>query len=233
VSRRRFQHIKSILLDDHIIDDVIVLKTAEVVVSWRIEAQDGIIAEICTLAREFGRDRFVQRSEMYFLAGLRILAKYGDEDSVQGHVLLSKGTWTVSSYLARQVAAVTPRLTRPDILHEIRGGMLQYGQLEAVRVLEHLDLLRTSEQLPVGMEWYLGPRRGGEGSYPLHKFLILMQMLRSATLSAEARARLKGRVRHQIGDPIYEKQLEVLWGSGRAKRSKSPRHLAAQPAVAV
>jgi hypothetical protein len=179
------------LEDEHIVDDVSIFQVAEVVVAWKLAPRGQLLKEVRQLARNFGRGHFARRSEMFFLAGIWLLAKYGSQQELQAHILLSKKTWSVSSYLARQVAAATARLSSRRVVDEIRRDLLQFGQLDAVGVMSHLEDLARVRRLPRDVEAYLRPPANGGKPYPLAKFLILLKILRSKDLTAETRMRLQ------------------------------------------
>jgi hypothetical protein len=190
-SERRFAEMRFFLEDEHIVDDVSIFQVAEVVVAWKLAPKGQLLKEVRQLARNFGRGHFARRSEMFFLAGIWLLAKYGSQQELQAHILLSKKTWSVSSYLARQVAAATARLSSRRVVDEIRRDLLQFGQLDAVGVMSHLEDLARVRRLPRDVEAYLRPPANGGKPYPLAKFLILLKILRSKDLTAETRMRLQ------------------------------------------
>jgi hypothetical protein len=185
-SRKRFLQIQAFLIDEHIMDDASIFEAAEVLVTWRLSPRGRLAQEVCELARSFGRDRFRSRSDMFLVAGLWLLAKYGTEKALQAHILLSKNAWSVSAYLARQVAAATARLSKASVIEEIRKDLFEFGQLDAIGVLSNLESLARQKEVPREMEAYLRVPRRDNKPYPLPKFLILMRMMRSRQLGPAA-----------------------------------------------
>ncbi len=202
-SGHRFCELKNFLEDEHVVDDVSIFRAAEVMVAWPLAPRGRLLKEVRHFARNLGRERFVRRSEMFFLAGLWLLAKYGAQKELQAHILLSKKTWSVSSYLARQVAAATARLSNRSVADEIRRELFQFGQLDAVGVMSHLDDLAKMSALPRGAEAYLSPPAAAVKPYQLSKFLILITILRSKNLTADARTQLRSLVTENLSDGVY------------------------------
>jgi hypothetical protein len=213
--------------EEHIVDDVSIFQVAEVVVAWKLAPRGQLLKEVRQLARNFGRERFARRSEMFFLAGIWLLAKYGSQQELQAHILLSKKTWSVSSYLARQVAAATARLSSRRVVDEIRRDLLQFGQLDAVGVMSHLEFLAKIRRLPRDIEAYLRPPANGGKPYPLSKFLILLKVLRSKDLATETRMRLWHMVMGDVDDRVYLAHLrKIRIRSGRPSRGSQMREAA-------
>lgn len=226
-SERRLTEIKPFLEDEHIVDDVSIFQAAEVVVAWKLAPRGQLLKEVRQVARNFGRERFARRSEMFFLAGIWLLAKYGSQQELQAHILLSKKTWSVSSYLARQIAAATARLSSRRVVDEIRRDLLQFGQLDAVGVISHLEDLARARRLPRDIEAYLRPPPNGGKPYPLSKFLILLKILRSKDLAADTRTRLRRMVIGDLDDRVYLAHLrKIRIRSGRPSRGSQMREAA-------
>jgi hypothetical protein len=226
-SERRFVEIKAFLEDEHILDDVSIFQAAETMVAWKLAPRGRVVKDLRQLARNLGRERFTRRSEMFFLAGLWLLAKYGSQQELQAHILLSKRTWSVSSYLARQVGAATARLSSQRVVEEIRKDLFQFGQLDAVGVISHLEQLGGAGTLPREMVSYLRPRANVGKPYPLSKFLILVKILRSRGLAADAKSRLRRMVTDGLDDRVYLAHLRrIRIRSGRPSRASRIREAA-------
>lgn len=209
-SKRRLVEISAFLKDEHIVDDVSIFRAAEAMVAWEPAPRGRVVKDLRQFAQNLGRERFARRSEMFFLAGLWLLAKYGTQQELQAHILLNKRTWSVSSYLARQVAAATARLSRQRVVEEIRRDLFQFGQLDAVGVISHLEQLGKARRLPQETLSYLRPRANVGKPYPLSKFLILVKILRSRELPADARSQLRRMVMDALDDRVYLAHLRNI-----------------------
>ena len=196
-SRVRQHHITDYLRQE-CTDDTSMFAACQLLVAWSIPTHGRSRGDFLQLAQELGSGRRQQISA--FAGGLWLLAKYGSRTALWRYIDRTKGTWQRSAWAARQVAAVSARLTlsqRRQLQDRFAGG----GLLEALQVqahLNHLDSLRSADRQ---LFTYLTHPPSPPYEYPLSKVLLLTA-LKNGALSGREKARLFSAARLLITDPI-------------------------------
>ena len=205
-SKSRWKHLSSFYLGKHCSDDNAIFSTAKVFIEWKVSSGSSYRTEIANLAISQAH-----RSEAHLVTSIWMLAKYGS--SVQLANLLSKHIkmWKHSNFLSRQVASVIPRLRSVSgVMKLVERTLTEAGQLDALRIIEHLNELRALQPLARAEKMYLHHGSGDVHTYPLCKFLMLIDLLSNIELDETYRRTIKNEVLTRINDPLYKKELNAI-----------------------
>jgi hypothetical protein len=159
------------------------------------------------LAVELG-GRATRASFVPFVSGLWLAAKYGSAAELEAFIDRYRDCWAHQEWAGRQVAATAPRLS-PAVLDSVRRTLVQTGQVEGLRVLDHLDRLATIDGLDARLRGHLDPEAHKGNPYPFGKVLLLLHFLKSAQLG-EAIAGLRRKVSDTVQDPVVTSLLEEV-----------------------
>ncbi|EDX74059.1 hypothetical protein MC7420_5939 [Coleofasciculus chthonoplastes PCC 7420] len=201
----RFNSLISFLRSGHCIGDVSVFAFSKLLVEWEIDWQYESVNEIVELATQLAG-----YSSVHFVASIWMLAKYGSEEelfsSVERHSLI----WKQSGFLARQVAALMPLFKwNTDNYSRIDRIIFEVGHADAIRILKNLEIIMSYQRIPQDMNLYLSTRNGGV--YPLHKFLMSINILNNSRLCVLIRKEFRDKLVSQvITDPVYIRKLSII-----------------------
>jgi hypothetical protein len=209
-SRKRFKHLLDFFLTHDCSCDVTVFSVVKVLTAWEIPSKSKAISEVIDAAKTRVR-QFPSSAD--FIAALWLLAKYSAANELFSEIWSHRSLWESSDFASRQVACVTPLLQQEkEHSQEIERIFIEAGRLQAIRVMNNINLLRSSNNItsnnnPLNM--YLTQKNSGV--YPLSKFLILIAILQSHETSLGSRMSLKEDVVVKaITDQIYIKTLQGL-----------------------
>lgn len=203
-SRQRFEHISTFLKGDHIVDDISVFQAAKVLVDWNIGERSVFRREIVDLSWEITDRFFRNKSEVFYIAALWMLSKYGSKSDMERVVFRNENIWKVSNYLSRQVAAATARIWQSeDLIERVLAVFHQHAQTDAVNVILNLREIGSSDVLTQQTTGYMLHGNKMMTVYPLQKYLILMVLLQSPNLSNSVREQFCQKLFQRIPDRIY------------------------------
>lgn len=198
-SRGRFNQIVS-YISESCLDDASLFQACKLITDWVIP--NNVRNEVVGLAHRL----LAEDHPISFVCSIWLLAKYGTPSEVAKVIQVGRGTWRNNSFCARQVAAITPRLSdMPNELHGIERILRTNGQYEAVRVLDNLAELSSLSAFTKDERRYISPATFNP-PYPLYKVLICMALLRSKAPEGE-RTALRAAATKVIGDLWYERLL--------------------------
>ena len=107
------------------------------------------------LASELG-ERSTKATFVPFVAGLWLMAKYASRTELELFVARHRACWAYQEWAGRQVAAAAPRFSSAAVT-SVRRTLVETGQVEGLRVLDHLDRLKTVERLEKRLRLHLDP----------------------------------------------------------------------------
>jgi hypothetical protein len=197
----RFEHIRSYILET-CTDDASLFQACNVLIDWNMPTtQRARIIDLTAKIAETGTYSGTAGS-------IWLLAKYGTREEIVEFLRKTAEIWRNNSFCARQVAAITPRLSRASpSMTWIIDTLTDSGQLEGLRVLANLRALRSVDTLPRADMEYLIPREK-DRTYPLPKVLMAIDVL-GGRLKASDRDRLRAMVNKHVTDSWYRKLLGV------------------------
>ncbi len=205
-SQKRHEHLKEYLLSNHCADDTSIFKIAKVFVDWPIRPGSKLIGDIIELSKEIA-----PKSHTYLLASIWMIAKYCYDHDIASFLGRHAETWKYNSFLSRQVAAVIPRIrSQKGQYRFIEKTLADTGQLDALRVIYHLDELRNEQPLKMAERSYILHGTFEVKTYPLSKFLIAYDLLSYNNASPKYRLSLKKDLLDRIPDPLYKKMINEI-----------------------
>src|SRR5262249_7593754 len=149
------------------------------------------------------------KSPVHLAASMWILAKYGEPAEIAAVLREHESTWRTNAFVARQVAALLPRI---HACHDEEQWVIEVlrmsGQIDALRVVANIRDFRAQTALQTADRMYLLPP-SFSSPYPLPKALLAQVVLGSALPRAE-RQHLRTRLLATIPDPWYRRQLKSV-----------------------
>ncbi|MBP2294507.1 hypothetical protein [Azospirillum rugosum] len=177
-----------------------------VLVGWHIEWNDDAAHRIRELAIQ------IEKEDRHNLVGsVWLNAKYAEDGQLRNFINYNTSRWLSSSFLARQVVATLPRLRRMQKLcTEIERKVSDRGLSGAASVLRNLDNIRLAEKFDGRDILYFKHGNAADKTFPLHKFLICLEVLQSENFGSEEKSKLKRFLLENVKDPIYKMFFATL-----------------------
>jgi len=198
-SQIRLEHLRDYIEGEHCLDDVSAFAACRVMTDWAVPPSSALRKEICDLAV-----RLHAREGVHLLCAVWLLAKYGTRAQLGAMIRATRNIWRNSPFHSRQIAALTPRLrSAGGVLRSVKDTLLASGQLDAVNVIINLNGLRSSGNLTKADRLYILHGEKEFAIYPLQKFLIAMDVLRSTQVSVSQKKQLKDNLMKRVKDPLY------------------------------
>lgn len=202
----RFNQLKDFFESEHCADDTSIFSVAKVFVDWPIPPYSQIRKEIVLLAK-----RTANNTSANLVASIWMLAKYTSSSDLASFLGQHSNRWKYSSFLSRQVAATTPRIRKlKGQFRFVEKTLSEAGQLDALRVMYHLDEFRQVQPLKSPDKMYIMHGKGTVETYPLYKYLILLDLLTCENVNPKLRQDLRKEVLPRIPDPLYLKEFNSL-----------------------
>lgn len=198
-SAERLAVLEDFLRDGHCVDDASVFHVARCIVRWRVPTDAALISRIVALGSDL--PQACEESDMAFVGGLWLIAKYGHAADLGAYLHAHRRTWERSEWLARQVAAATPRLSAPmrqSIITALTLNQLQDG----LSVAAHLGQLKKLAAMDEQLEMYLRRAPHEAYGYPLGKMLLAIALL-DGEMDDERKRDLQDALLDTLDDPIY------------------------------
>ena len=187
----------------HCKDESTIFLVAKLLVSWEIKPGSQARKALIDLA-----DKTLTKSKAHFVASLWLLTKYGLVTDLFNAISKNVEIWKYSSFIARQVAAILPRIhnIKTEYLH-IEKIIHQSGQLDALNVLYHHSILRSS--IPIkGDILYFTHGTGHIDAFPLPKIIMIENILTNNVLDLAQRLDFKTKILARLTDPIYTQIID-------------------------
>ncbi len=187
----RYEHLRKYVLSE-CVDDTSLFGACKVLVDW--DVPKGMAGSVVSFARRVA-DR---EGVMAFVAATWLLAKYAQAAEIESFLKERQSIWRRNWFAARQVAALTPRLT-PSGLQWLSDALRASGQMEAIRVLANVASLRRLSTLTGSDRSYLSPTKFNP-PYPFAKVLIALAVLSSSRMPKTELQTLGSRLLAQVRD---------------------------------
>ena len=179
-------------------DDASLFDAIQVLVMWRVPAAAVADLDAVGLASAAAAKR--EGGGAGIAAGLWLLAKYARRDAIESYLNEFREAWTLSDWVARQVASIFP-LISPSTQSILDRMFFELRLSEAATVSTHWRQLADIRSLDPQLERYLTHPPHVVYSYPLPKAIIARVVL-GGKLSPPDRARLLKFVRESIDDEM-------------------------------
>ncbi|TWA74975.1 reverse transcriptase (RNA-dependent DNA polymerase) [Azospirillum brasilense] len=204
-SDNRLKQIVNYLTSEHCIDDVSMFSAVRVLIGWKLDWESEGADRIRWLANEMEKER------RHNLVGpIWINAKYSAPGELRNFINHNKNRWLSTHYLARQVAATLPRLRLlPDFCQQVERWISERGLNDAASVIKNLDDIRTREKFEKPEMSYFKHGEVANKAFPLHKFLICMDVLQSGKFNYDEKQKLKLYLLNNVQDPIYKRYFSM------------------------
>jgi hypothetical protein len=212
-SRARLAHFEEFLRSGMCVDDSTPFEIVRTIISWDVPRSPILRNAIVQLAH----DGFLRDHEAT-IAGLTcsvwLLAKYGTSEEIHAFITNAEKHWKRSHWLARQIAAVVPRLD-DSALAAVSRSISSSGVIEGLRVMSSLNELRECRYLDNQLHFYLMHEPKPGQSYPLNKVILLLWLQRGA-LPEQVRRELTAGVLKFVTDRTYRTLLRAARSVERA-----------------
>jgi hypothetical protein len=205
-----FDEVRGYIIGSDALDDASVFQASDVLIAWHV-APNSKLHKLClALGCEIVHKKYDARSQFYFIAGIRVVAKYGYAKDVVSILNAECDRWSNSEILARQVAALMPKLrSHPSV--KIFRKLIELNKFPSANsVLVSLDDIRSKGGvIPQNIRMYI---LNGQNLtfYGIERFLIAIHVIISKEYSVKTRMSLKVEVLKYVSDPIYRKVINSV-----------------------
>lgn len=205
-TRKSLEIICDWIKSGHITDDVALIEAAITLVDWPMPASQW--PKAASMA-----DHLAPRSgplaPSSIISAIWLLGKYAPERELGAFLRRPnvRDLWRKSSWVARQVAAVTPMLFDNN-RRWIEARIVMSGQREALAVLANIWQLQSIKRLGKDkqLKMYLEHPASQKKSYPFYKVLVARAIL-DGEMPIKSKADLRQKVRFLVKDPRYYRLL--------------------------
>jgi len=206
-SKRLFDVIKKYLMSDHALDDASVFRAANVIVNWPISPNSKLHKNAKLLGHDMGSGVLIEKSQFYFVGGLRLISKYGYTADLHQFLLSTKNSWSTSDLMSRQVAATLPKFRTSVSKISIRKTIEAHKLPSANSVLMSLDhIYESAPKLDTEVRMYILNGKN-KSNYTIDRFMLALHVLLCKKLSVNIRVNLKKDLLLYIQDPLYSKVI--------------------------
>lgn len=206
-SRKSFDEIKRYVMGENSLDDASVFQATSVLVEWQVDPNSKLHNLIKDLAASMMDAKFDEKSQFFFVCGLRLLAKYGYAKEMANQLDLSSERWSGSEVLSRQVAAVIPKL-RTSLASKKIQKIIEVNKFPSANsVLISLKNMRSNGSIiPNNIRMYI-LNGMNKTTYGIDRFLIAIHILLAKEYSVAQRVKVKGEILKYVTDPIYRRVI--------------------------
>ena len=209
-SSRAFDEIESYLTGADVLDDASVFQAADVLVEWRVSPNSSMHKKIVSLSKCMMDKKYDERSEFYFIAGLRLLAKYGFAKGVFEILNKEKDRWSSSEVRSRQVAAILPKIRKGAWINSITKIILANKFPSSSFVVQSLERISSrGSGVPKDIRLYV-LNGMNVSSYGIDRFIIALHVLMSKGYAVKSRSNLRDDLLKYVNDPIYLKVIKSI-----------------------
>ena len=202
-----FNMLNGYLMGGFAIDDISICQSARLLTRWQIQPNSGLEKHVRILGRELAKDTYLRRSPFYLTASIWILGKYGTSQQLLIALRGSRGLWSNSEHLARQVVAVVARFRKTSLRSEFYGALKGRGFISAEDViLDHRTLRRMKEPIPPEVRGYVINGKN-KTDFGLARMLIIRTVLDNKIISVKYRQALSSQVLMYLTDPIFRQMI--------------------------
>lgn len=205
-TRGRYRIVADFIRSD-CVDDVALFACVRLLVQWRIPRSPVVAGELLGLASELGK-RSTRAAFVPFVAGLWLMAKYASRTELESFVTRHRDCWAYQEWAGRQVAAAAPRFSDAAVT-SVRRTLVETGQVEGLRVLDHLDRLKRVERLDRSLKSHLDPELHRGNPYPFSKILLLIHFLSCRQLADDILP-IREKVAETVHDPVLARLLREV-----------------------
>lgn len=209
-SRRCFEILKKYLESESVLDDASVFQAVDVMVNWPIKPNSTLHRDVRSLGVALGTQGYIDKSPFFFVGSLRIIAKYGLAAHLHDLLHTTKGVWSVSESLSRQVAATLPKFRASAWKGVYRRHIEVHKLPSANSVLVSLDqIYEAAPALDKQVRMYV-LNGMNKSNYSIDRFLLSLHVLLCKKLPLKTRIQLKSDLLIYIQDPLYAKVIRSV-----------------------
>ncbi|MBE9157764.1 RNA-directed DNA polymerase [Nodosilinea sp. LEGE 06152] len=204
INSRRLNILERFLLSGDCEDDVSLFEAVQCLIAWHTPTSGKTVDRMLVLAKNLVRKNGFS-SPSRVTASLWLTAKYGSRNDLISLIQSTKGVWEKSGWTARQVAAITPLLSKQDRLL-VAETATQNGLLQALEVLAHISSIKRMQSLDKQLSSYLMHQPSPNWDhYPLPKVILAI-----AIFQGKLKPALKEKLRDNMTDFIQDKRYKYL-----------------------
>jgi len=209
-SEAAFNSIREYLVSGDALDDASIFQSTRALTLWHVPPGSRMHRRIRNLGRQIGDPKYAERSPFFFVGALWVLAKYGLKKHMLDLVTSNQATWEVSSFLARQVAAIIPKLRQNRDAKVVRRMIEKHKHAAANSVLLSLDeMTSVSAPIPGDLRLYILNGKNAT-AYSVQRFLICFHVLTSNSIDRAERLHLRAELIHYLTDPLYLRVVNAI-----------------------
>lgn len=202
--------LENYLRGGHALDDTSLCEIARTLTIWKIVPGTPMFRRLAKLGSELMDTKFVSRSNFYFVAGLWLISKYGNQKRLRDALQSTESIWSNSEFLSRQVAASSAKFRSIPHFRWISLKIERHGFRSAVSVLSSLREIQDFDKVvPPHIRLYILNGRK-ISTYSVQRFLITFRILLSPKLPSAYKTTLIADLLKYMNDPHYEKILKSL-----------------------
>jgi hypothetical protein len=181
------------------VDDDSFFNAIDVLLKWSPVSAVKYALHMKELAVRLSNNNNVQS----FIGGLWLIAKYGNDQDILDFCQKTLLIWRSNEWLARQVAALWPRIKSQKIRETIMGVINSFGLTSARSVLDNYNIISSDEKLYLKtVRPYIYATMANE-YYTLPKLLIALSIFQG-TISDKVKEETKEQLLKIIKDPVLK-----------------------------
>ncbi|MGD8402229.1 MAG: hypothetical protein PVJ21_01120 [Anaerolineales bacterium] len=146
-----------------------------------------------------------------FIGGLWLVAKYGNDGNIKNFTQKTLNIWKSNDWLARQVAALWPRIKTQETKDNLKNTINSFGLTAARLVLDNYQVISSDGYLFSQKVSYYIYALMANNYYPVPKFLVALSVFQG-TLSDIVKNTAKEKLLEIVDDPVLRYHLsKVSW----------------------
>ena len=207
---RSFDEIEEYILGANALDDASIFQSSNVLIEWMVIPNSAMHKKIISLARKLIEKERDEKSEFYFISGIRLLAKYSYAKDIYKIINDEVNRWSSSEIRSRQVAALLPKLRNQTWINSTKRIIFANKFPSSSSVVQSLERI-SSRGLYVPKDIRLYVLNGlNVSNYGIDRFIIAIHVLLSKGYLASSRSSLKNELLKYIVDPIYVRVIKSI-----------------------
>lgn len=185
------------------VDDSNFMKAINVLLEWNPEPIVQYIIRMKNLARTL----IEKKDSTSFIGGLWLISKFGNDDEIDRFLKSTLHFWMSNDWLARQVAALWPRIRNLETKTNIKAKIHSFGLKSANLVIDNYDYIISNEEVFQKQSSYYIYALSKNKGYSLPKLLISLSVINS-DLDVNTRVQCQQKLISIVKDPVFRYLLK-------------------------
>ncbi len=179
------------------VDDESFFGAIDVLIKWQPESTIQYSLRMKDLALRLSQIDGVPS----FIGGLWLIAKYGHDKDILDFTQKTIVIWRSNEWLARQVAALWPRIKSQKTKDSIMGVINSFGLTSARLVLDNYNIISSDESIYLAVRPYIYATMAN-GYYTIPKFLIALSTFQGS-VNSQLKTETKSKLLEILKDPVF------------------------------